>query len=154
MTMYVGVFSGAKVAAEEERFDALKERRVSCHHVNKLAVLRASLAHDHLPVLFNYLSLDFARVFVHQRFERGRTADDGIANFLNATRAKTVGLAWEAERRRTALVRFQQRARRPFRTNRLALRQQGVDRLKSFPGDVRKIGQQLGAFHSGELAFV
>src|SRR5882672_9438243 len=154
MAMDVRIFSSAKVASEEERLDPLQERGIGCHHVDKLAVLRAGLAHHHLSVLFHDLGLDFARMLVHQRFESGFAADNGVANFFDATRTKTVGLAWEAERRRGAFVGFQQWSRGPFRADSLALRQPAVDGLKSFPGDVRKTGKQLRAFYSSELALI
>jgi hypothetical protein len=121
--MNVLVFGGAEVATEEERLDALEKRRVGRHHVFELAVLRAGLAHDDLAVLFDDLRLDFARMLVHQRFERRLAGDDGVANFFYAARTKTVGLAREAERRSTAFVGFQQRTRRPVRANRLAFGQ-------------------------------
>src|SRR5687768_10741753 len=105
--MDVGVFSSAEVASKEKRFNPPEKRRVSCHHVNKLAVLRAGLAHDHLSVLFHNLRFDFARMFVHQGLESGFAADDRVANFLDAMWTKAVGLAREAERWRGALVRFQ-----------------------------------------------
>jgi hypothetical protein len=50
MLVNVGIFGGAKVAAEEERFDSFQERRISSHHVCELAMLRASLAHDDTAV--------------------------------------------------------------------------------------------------------
>jgi hypothetical protein len=62
--------ASAKVATEEERFDAFEERRVGRHHVDELAVLRAGLAHDDLTVLFQNLRFDFARMLIHQRLER------------------------------------------------------------------------------------
>src|SRR5919106_1229320 len=104
--MDVRIFSSAKVASEEERFNPLEKRGISCHHINKLAVLRAGFAHYHLAVLFNDLSFDFARMFIHQRFERGFSADHCVANLFDATWTKTVSFAWEAKRRRGALVRF------------------------------------------------
>ena len=122
MMMDVLVFSSAEVASEEERFDPLEERRVSRHHVNKLAVLRTGLAHDHLSVLFDYLSFDFAWMLIHQRLERRLAADDGVANFLDATRTKTVSLTWESERRRGSLIGFQQRSGGPFGTDSLSFR--------------------------------
>src|SRR6266542_4754744 len=122
MSMDVRIVSRAKVASEEERFDPLEKRGVSCHNVNKLAMLRTVLAHDYLSVFFHDLCFDFARMLIHQRFEGSFAADDGVANFLNTAGTKTVGLAWEAERWRGALVGFQQWARGPFGTDRFALR--------------------------------
>jgi hypothetical protein len=66
MMVDVGILGSFKVTTKEERFDALEKRRVSCHHVNKLTVLRASLAHDYLSVFFHNLGFDFARMFIHQ----------------------------------------------------------------------------------------
>ncbi len=84
VSMDVFVFSSAKVASEEKRFNPLEKRRISCHHVNKLAVLRTGLAHDDLSVLFHDLRFDFARMFIHQGFERGFAGNHGVANFLDA----------------------------------------------------------------------
>ena len=53
MMMDVLVFSDAEIASEEEGFDALEKRGVGRHHINELAVLRASLAHYNLAVLFD-----------------------------------------------------------------------------------------------------
>jgi hypothetical protein len=86
MPMDVRIFGGAKVATKEKRFDPLEKCRISCHHVNKLAVLRTGLAHDYLSVLFYYLSFDFAWMLIHQRLERCLAADDGVADFFDATR--------------------------------------------------------------------
>src|SRR6266550_1666584 len=141
-----------EVASKKQRFNALEKRRVSCHDVNKLAVLRTSLAHNNLSVLFNYLSFDFARMFVHQRFERGLAADDRVADFFHAARTKAVGFARKAERRRASLVRFEKWPRRPGGTNGFAFRKTFVDGLKGFPGNTRKVREQLGTLYSRQLA--
>ena len=63
--MHVRIFGGLKVTTEEERFNPLEKRRVRGHHVDKLAVFRASLAHDNATVLFHNLCFDFARMLIH-----------------------------------------------------------------------------------------
>ena len=68
--MNVFVFGGAKVATKEERLDPFEKRRIGRHHIFELAVLRTSLAHDDLTVVFEDLCFDFTRMLVHQRFER------------------------------------------------------------------------------------
>src|ERR1700741_5335501 len=97
--MNVRILGSLKVASKKERFNALEESRISCHHVDKLAMLRTGLAHYDLSVLFNNLCFDLARMFVHQRFERGLAADDSVADLFHAARAKAVGFPREAERR-------------------------------------------------------
>jgi hypothetical protein len=151
--MNVGIFRRAKIAPEKERFDTLQKFRVGRHHVRKLAVFGAGLTHDDLTVFFQNLCLDFARMLVHQGFERGLAGDDGGADFLNAARAQRICLAREAQRRRGALVRFQERPRSPLRANGLAFGQATVHRLKDFPRDIRKTGDQLGAFHPTKPGF-
>jgi hypothetical protein len=94
--MNVLVFSGAEVAAKEERLDARVFGGVGGVHVCKLAVLRASLAHDDLSVVFYDLCFDFTGMLVHQRLERSRTGDHGIADFFYASGTKTVCLARKA----------------------------------------------------------
>src|SRR5262245_16106926 len=99
MAVNIRIFRRTKIATEEERFDSFEERRVSGHHVFKLAVLWASFAHNDLAVLFQNLSLEFARMRVHQSFKRSLAADHCIANFLNAARAKRICFSGESERR-------------------------------------------------------
>src|SRR5882762_570215 len=137
--MDVRIFGSLKVAAKKERFDALEKRGISCHYVNKLAMLRTSLAHDHLSVFFNYLRFDFARMFVHQRFERRLASDNSVANFFYTTRTKTVRFAREAERRRASFIGFEQWSRRPGWTNGFAFRKTLVYGLERLPGDARKV---------------
>src|SRR5438128_3629855 len=106
MLMHVRVFGGLEVAAKKERLDALEKCRVRSHHVYKLAVLRASLAHDDLAVLFYDLCFDFARMLVHQRFKRGSAVDHCGANFFHAARATRICLSGKTERRRGTFVDF------------------------------------------------
>ncbi len=68
--VYVFIFGGTEVSAEEERFDAFEKARVGRQNVFELPVLRAVLSHDDLAVVFKNLRFDFAWVLVHQRFER------------------------------------------------------------------------------------
>src|ERR1044072_4628610 len=95
--VYVFVFGGAKVTAKEERLDALEKRRVGRHHIFELPVLRAILSHHDLAVVFDDLRFDLTRMLVHQRLERNRTADHGVANFFYAGWTNTAGFAWETK---------------------------------------------------------
>src|SRR5215216_2517705 len=102
--MNVFVFSGAEVATKEERLNAFEKRRVGGHHIFELPVLRAILSHHDLAVVFDDLRFDLAGMLMHQRFERNRSADHGVANFFYAGWTKTVSFAWETKWRSTALV--------------------------------------------------
>ncbi len=108
VTMDVLVFGGAEVAAKEERLDAFEKRRIGRHHVFKLAVLRTSLAHQHLSVVFDDLRLDLTRMLVHQCLERNFAANDRVTNFFYTGGTKAVGLAWKTEWWSGALVRLEQ----------------------------------------------
>src|SRR6266516_103010 len=152
--MYVRIFSDTKVTTKEERFDTLEKSRVGGHHIGKLAMLRASLAHDDAAIFFQNLCFDFAGMLVHQRLERCLARDHSVANFLNATRTEDVGLSWEPKRRRGTFVGFQKRPRRPFWPHTFAFGQQGIDRLERFPGDVRKVRNQFRALRSAELTSI
>src|SRR4026207_438941 len=134
--MNVFIFSRTEVTAKEERLNAREKSGVGRHHVFKVAVLRASLTHENLTVVFNNLCFDFTRMLVHQRFERCLTSDDGVTNFFYATGTETVCLARKAEWRRGALVRFEQWTGSPVRPNRLAFGKPFVNTLKRFPGDI------------------
>src|SRR5690349_18581984 len=136
--MNVFVFSGLKVTAEEERLDALEKRGISRHHVFKLPVLRTSLSHYDVAVSFEYLRFDLTGMLEHQRVERHFAGDHCVANFFYAGWTETIGLAWEPEWRSRALVRFEQRTRRPVRANRFTFRESLVDCLKRFPCDIRE----------------
>src|SRR6185436_16013208 len=98
------VLSHAKVSSEEERLDAFEEGRVSCHHIDKLAMLWTGLAHYHLTVLFYDLRFNLTRMFIHQGFERRLAGDDCRANFLYTGRTEAVSLPRKPERWRTAFV--------------------------------------------------
>jgi len=152
--MYVFIFGGAKVATKEERLDALEKRRVGRHHIFELPVLRTILAHHDLAVVFDDLRFDLARMLVHQRLERDRTADHGVANFFYAGWAETVSLAWETEWWSTTLVGFEQWTRSPVRSNRFTFGQPLVNGLKSLPGDIGETGYKPRAFHSRQLGFI
>src|SRR5438128_12121088 len=143
--MYVRVFGDTKVAAKEEGFDTLEKSRVGGHHIGKLAMLRASLAHDDAAVFFQNLCFDFPGMLVHQRLERCLARDHSVANFLNTTRTEAVGLSRESQRGCGTFVGFQKRPRRPIWPHTLAFGQQSVYRLESFPGDVRKVRNQFRA---------
>ena len=104
VTVDVRVFGGAKVAAKKQRLDSFQEGGIGGHYVHKLAVFGTGLAHNHLSVLFQNLGLDLARMFIHQRFEGGCAGDDGVANFFDATWAKTVSFTGKAKRWRGAFV--------------------------------------------------
>ena len=106
MLVNVGVFSGAKVATEEERFNSFEEGRIGSHHVRELAVLRASLAHNDLAVLFENLRFEFAGMLVHQRLERRFASNHGGAHFLHAARTKRVSLSGKTKWRRGSFVGF------------------------------------------------
>ena len=116
--MNVFVFGGAKVTTKEERLDALEKRRVGRHHVFELPVLRTILSHHDLAVVFDDLRFDLAGMLVHQRLERDRSADHGVANFFDAGWTETIGLAREAKWRSTALVRLEQWTGSPVGPNR------------------------------------
>ena len=152
--MYVFIFSSAKVTTKEERLDAREKSRVSRHHVFKLAVLRASLAHEYLTVVFDDLRFDLTRMLVHQGLERDRAGDHGVANFFYAGWTETVCLAWETEWRCTALVGFEQWTRSPVGPDRLAFGKSLVNGLKSLPGHIGETGYQPRAFYSRQLGFI
>ena len=64
-------------------------------------------------------------------------SDDRVANFLDTTGTKAIGLAGESERRRNSLVGFQQRTGAQLGRN--GFTWEIVDsQLKSFPGYIRK----------------
>src|SRR6266478_3353643 len=96
--MDMRVFCRFEIAPEEQRLNAFEKGRVGRHHIDELAVLRAGFAHHDLSVLFNNLCFEFAWVLVHQRLERSLAADDGVANFLDATRAKRISLSGKTKR--------------------------------------------------------
>lgn len=127
MMMDVLVFSDAEIASEEEGFDALEKRGVGRHHINELAVLRASLAHYNLAVLFDDLRLDFTWMLVHQSFERRLAGNYRVANLFYAGGAQTVSFAWETKRRSGAFIRLQQWTRSPLGMNRLSFGQSFVN---------------------------
>ena len=107
MLVDVRVFRSAKVTAKEKRFNSFEERRVGGHHIGKLAVLRASFAHDHLAILFENVCFDFARMRVHQIFQGRSPVDDSVAHFFHTTWAKRICLSGKTKRWRAAFVRFQ-----------------------------------------------
>src|ERR1043165_5468083 len=77
MLVNVRIFRSPKIATKKERFNSFQKRRIGRHHVGKLAMLRASLPHDHLAVLFQNLRFDFTRMLMHQSFQRSFAADHG-----------------------------------------------------------------------------
>ena len=140
--MYVFIFGGAKVTTKEERLDALEKRRVRRHHIFELPVLRTILSHHDLAVVFENLRFDLAGMLVHQRFERHRSADHGVANFFYAGWTETVSLARETKWRSTALVGLEQRTGSPVGPNRFTFGKSLVNRLKSLPGHVGETGDE------------
>src|SRR5436853_2451647 len=95
--MNLFIFSRPEISAEEERFYTAQKFGVGRHYVLKLAVLRADFAHDDLTLIFKNLRLNLARMLVHQSFKRSLAGNDGTANFLDAARAKRIGLARKAQ---------------------------------------------------------
>src|SRR5829696_3704504 len=105
--MNVFVFGRAKVTTKEERLDTLEKRGIGRHHIFELPVLRTILSHHDLAIVFDDLRFDLAGMLVHQRLERDRAGDHGIANFFYAGWTETVSLAWKTEWRSAAFVGFE-----------------------------------------------
>src|SRR5215204_3488542 len=127
MTMNVFVFSYFEVPTKEERLNSFQEGWISSHYVDKLAVLRASLSHHDLTVLFDDLGFDFARMVVHQCLKCDFSTDYCISDFFYTGWAETISFAREAKRRRRPFVGFEKRTRRPVWANRFTFRESLVN---------------------------
>ena len=87
----------ADVAAGEDIFEVLEERRVDRHHVFEVAVDRAILHHQDLAVALDHLRLDLAGLVGVEDFERRLAVQNLLADFRHAARAQRIGLARPAE---------------------------------------------------------
>ena len=138
------VIVGADVAAREDVFQVLAERRIDRHQVVELAMDRAFLLHDDLAVFFNDARLDFAALLIEKDFHRHVAVDNLITQFRNALRAERIGLARPTQRGLLLFVALQQRLVGPLRGKRRVLADL-VQPVENLPGDVRRYGDSF--FH-------
>ena len=87
------------VAAGEHFLEVLEEGGVDRHHVLEVAVQRAILHHQDLPVALDDFRLDLADLLVEEDRDVLLTVENLLARFARARRAERVGLARPAERR-------------------------------------------------------
>ena len=92
------------------------------------------------------LRLDLAWVSVHQDIQRNVSRDHSIADRFDASGAQAVRFAGKAERRSRTLVGFKQWLGGPRRLDRLALGQNRIYGLESFPA---QIGHLRNGFRPG-----
>jgi hypothetical protein len=97
------------VAAREDVFEVLEERRVHRHHVLEVAVDGAVLHHQYLAVALEDGRLDLADFLVQQDAYILFTVENRLPRFARAGRAQRVSLTRPAERRLGLLIRLEQR---------------------------------------------
>jgi len=102
------------VAAGEVLLDPGEKARVHGHQILVLAVGRALFHHPHFAVALDDLGLDFADLLVHQVLPVLGSADNGVARFLDATRAQRIGLPRPAQCGLALFPGLQQRLIGPF----------------------------------------
>ena len=105
----------ADVAAGENLFQVLEERRIDRHHVFEVAVLGAILHHQDLAVALDDLRLDLADLLVQQDLDAAACRPESAGGSRDAVRAQRIGLARPAERRLLLFLALEQRLVGPFR---------------------------------------
>src|SRR5262249_61987838 len=121
-----------------EALEAPEERRVVRKGVLEVAVGRAVLLHQDLPVLLDDLRLDLSGLSVDQDLPVGLAREDPLASLDHALRAERIGLPRKTEGRLRPLARLQERRRRPGRLERV-LRNPRVDRADEPPQRIRRV---------------
>ena len=109
------VIVGADVAAGEDLFQVLEERRVDGHHVFEVAVNGAVLHHQDLAVALDDLGFDLAGLSIVQHVEGSLAIEDLLADFRYATGAERIGVARPAQWGLGLFPRLQQGLVRPRR---------------------------------------
>ena len=101
----LGIVVRADVAARENVFQVLEERRVDGHHVFEVAVDGAVLHHQDLAVALDHLRLDLARLVGVEHFERASCRPGSAGGFpgrsagtANRSRAASPAAAWSSPR--------------------------------------------------------
>jgi len=118
VVVQVGVIVRADVATREILLNPSQEVHVYGHNVFVVAVDGAVLHHPDLAVALDDLRFDLAHLLVQQILPILLAIDDGLAGFLDAARAKRVGLTRETQLRLSLLPGLQKRFLRPLRRER------------------------------------
>ena len=129
------VVVGADVAARENVFQVLEERRIDRHDVFELAVDRAILHHQDLAVALDDVGLDLADLLVLQDLDRQFAVQNLLADLRDALGAQRIGLARPAELGLLLLPALQQRLVGPLGRER-RVRADRVELVKDEPGGV------------------
>src|SRR6185369_12798236 len=140
--MQLLVVVGADVAARENFLKVTEEIDVDRHHVLEVAVLRAILHHQDLPVALDDRRLNFADRLVQQNFIRQLAVENVLADLRHALRTKRVRRAGPAQRRLRLLVRLEQWLVAPLRRERLVL-VDAVQLVEHYPRASRAVGEGL-----------
>ena len=114
MVVHLFVVVRADVAAREDVFQVLEERRVHGHHVFEVAVDRAILHHQDLAVAFDDVGFDLADFLVQEDLVRQFAVHDLLPDFGDAFRTKGIGFPRPAQGRLHLLVAFEKRLVGPF----------------------------------------
>ncbi len=158
MVVQLVVVVGANVAAGENFFKVLEERRVDGHDVLKVAVLRAILHHEDFAVALDDLGFDFADLLVEKDFVGQLAVNDLLTNLGDALRTERIGGAGPAKRRLLFLPGLEQRLIGPFGSKRW-IRTDTVQLLEDGPGALSCKGHRsLGVFdgfgHLAEISWI
>src|SRR4051794_10922768 len=97
--MDIFVIGAFEVATKKQTLDSSRKVRIDRQGIFDCSVLQAGLSHNDLAVFFQDVSLQFAGIFIYQRYQFRFTAYDRIPNLLDTTGTETVCPSRKTQRR-------------------------------------------------------
>ena len=134
----------ANIAARENIFQVLRERRVDRHQIFELPVDRALLDHHDLAVFLDDVGLDLADLLVAQNLDRNLAVQNLLADLRDALRTQRIGLARPAEFRLLLFPALEKRLVRPL-GDESRIPVDGIQLVVDMPGGVGRDGDYF--FH-------